>query len=260
MTDKRFLVFVSAQTTGFPDFQAPSDAEHQPHIVHLAAIKVDAETREVVEIINSITNADGWEIPQAASDVHGITTNHAREFGTSERDVVNKFALMIGDVGDSEVFAHSAPFIGKVIRTALKRYHSDEFADAMKDRITCTAKLTKDIVQIPAAKSGFKNPTLEQALFHFTGEVMGETHNAIVCANAVKRVYFAYVDLLKQILVERTETSWPDAKQMQVCQSIAMTVQEFRRERREDIGACTASSVEPSAGDKTAALIRQKAA
>ena len=34
-------LFYDTETTGLPDFKAPSEAQHQPHIVQLAALLVD---------------------------------------------------------------------------------------------------------------------------------------------------------------------------------------------------------------------------
>jgi DNA polymerase-3 subunit epsilon len=34
------------ETTGIPDWKMPSESEYQPHLVQLAAILVDADTRE----------------------------------------------------------------------------------------------------------------------------------------------------------------------------------------------------------------------
>jgi DNA polymerase-3 subunit epsilon len=193
---KKYLVFVKAETTGLPNFGAPSGDESQPHIVQFAAIKVDPETRLPIASINAIIKPDGWDIPPEASNIHGITVNHAMMHGVSESEVIAEFAVMIA-MGE-EIICHSSAFIGKILRTAAKRYLGDQIADEWKERgLTCTAKLTKEIVRIPAAKTGYKLPTLEQAYSHFTGKELIAKNNAMICADAIREVYFAYQDLLK---------------------------------------------------------------
>lgn len=47
------LVFFDVETTGIPDFKAPSDAPHQPHMVQLGALLVEPDTRIERAAVNS---------------------------------------------------------------------------------------------------------------------------------------------------------------------------------------------------------------
>ena len=51
------------ETTGLPDFKAPSESEHQPHIVQLACALVDLDSRQITESMDVIIRPDGWKIP-----------------------------------------------------------------------------------------------------------------------------------------------------------------------------------------------------
>ena len=77
-------LFYDTETTGLPDFKAPSESAHQPHIVQLAALLVDMDTRETIQSMDVICRPDGWTIPDEVAAVHGITTEHAAEVGIPE--------------------------------------------------------------------------------------------------------------------------------------------------------------------------------
>ncbi len=183
-----FMVFVKTETTGFPDFQAPSDAPHQPHIVSICAIKVDLKTRVGTFIMSAIIKPDGWEIPESATKVHGITTDEAMRIGRPESEVIAEFNALRGDL---PIVCHSAAFQNKVLRIAAKRFLDSETAEKWKtSEVICTAALTKPIVQVPAAKKGFKNPTLAQAYQHLFGRELVDQNSAVAAAHACKDVFF----------------------------------------------------------------------
>jgi len=182
------MVFVKTETTGFPDFQAPSDAAHQPHIVSICAIKVNLATREIVGSLESMIKPDGWEIPLSAASVHGITTDYATFSGRPEAEVMAEFNELRGDL---PVVCHSAAFQNKVLRIAAKRFLDSDTADKWKSsEVICTAALTKPIVQVPAAKKGFKNPTLAQSYQHLFGRELVDANSAVAAAHACKDVFF----------------------------------------------------------------------
>lgn len=188
-----FMVFVKTETTGFPDFQAPSDAPHQPHIVSLCAIKVNVATREIVGSVESMIKPDGWEIPEGAASVHGITTDLAAVVGRPEAEVMAEFNELRGDL---PLVCHSAAFQNKVLRIAAKRFLDAETAEKWKSaEVICTAAITKPIVQVPAAKKGFKNPTLPQAYQHLFGRELVDANSAVAAAHACKDVFFEAMKL-----------------------------------------------------------------
>nr|WP_299241463.1 hypothetical protein [uncultured Halomonas sp.] len=40
------ILFFDTETTGLPDWKVPSDSEHQPHLVQLAAVLADDDARQ----------------------------------------------------------------------------------------------------------------------------------------------------------------------------------------------------------------------
>jgi DNA polymerase-3 subunit epsilon len=196
--DKKYLVFFKVETTGLPDYSAPSESDNQPHIVSLAALKVDAETREVIQTIDSVVKPNGWDVPQESIDLHGITLICAEKIGLPEGLVLDDFVQL---QKGCEVISHSAAFAARILRIAHKRYHGDKIADEHKEKgYTCTAKMVKDVVKIPAAKAGtYKQPTLAEAYQYFKGAEFldAKPRTAIYGAHACMDIYFGYKDLLK---------------------------------------------------------------
>lgn len=187
------IVFYDTETTGLPDWKKPSGGESQPHIVQLAAICVDADTREIVGKLDCIIKPDGWEIPQETSKIHGITTERALDEGIPEREAVGRFLSLWR--GCHRV-AHNRTFDQRIIRIALKRYFDKEEQDlwAEKDNHDCTMLMAKPIMQMPPKtknRYGFKPPKLEEAFTFFTGDSMKNAHQAMADTEACMAVYWA---------------------------------------------------------------------
>ena len=84
------ILFYDTETTGLPDFKAPSEAPHQPHIVQLAALLVDPDSRQTIASMDVIVRPAGWTIPGEVAAVHGITTERAEAVGVQEKLAVDK--------------------------------------------------------------------------------------------------------------------------------------------------------------------------
>lgn len=202
------ILFYDAETTGVPDFKAPSDAEHQPHIVQLAALLVDPESRKTIASMNVIARPAGWIIPDEVVAVHGITTEHATAVGVSESIALVLFIDLWGGAGLR--VAHNESFDARIIRIALKRHMPDLFypsgkhiSDVWKEApAECTARLATPICNLPPseaqrAKTSFKrkSPTLAEAYRHLLGRDFENAHSALADAQACRDVYFAIKDL-----------------------------------------------------------------
>lgn len=185
------------ETTGFPKFKLPSDDPSQPHIVDICAL-LYTEAGELIDSFEAIIRPDGWTIPDEAAAVHGITTEMAMDLGIPEADALEGF-LAIHQRTELRV-AHNCSFDDRILRIALKRFRSEEAADAFKTGASyCTAMNAKPICQIPPTekmkasnfRNQFKTPNLAEAYKHFTGDELIEAHRAMVDAIACARIYFA---------------------------------------------------------------------
>lgn len=189
-------LFYDTETTGLPDFKAPSESAHQPHIVQLAALLIDLDSRETIQSMDVIIRPEGWEIPDEVSRVHGITTEHAAEVGIPESMAVSMFMELW--CGRNRV-GHNQQFDARILRIALMRHVSMATADIWKSgKAECTAVMSTPICQIPPTakmvKAGinrFKTPNLGEAYRHFTGEELENAHSAMADVLACRDVYFA---------------------------------------------------------------------
>lgn len=181
------ILFYDTETTGLPDWKSPSGAEHQPHIVELAALLVDTNTRAIQQELNVIVRPDGWTIPDEVSAIHGITTDQAIAEGISEQDAVQQL-LDLHAQADTRL-GHIQSFDARILRIALKRYFGDEFADAWKDAPSeCTAYLAKPLMALK------KLPKLGEAYEFFFAEPFADAHRAMPDTRACMQVYFAAQD------------------------------------------------------------------
>lgn len=188
-------LFYDTETTGLPDFKAPSESAHQPHIVQLAALLVDMDTRETIQSMDVIIRPDGWTIPDDVAAVHGITTEHAIDVGIPESIAVSMFRELWA--GRTRV-AHNQQFDARIVRIALMRYQSEESADIWKSGpAECTAILATPICALPptekmkaARRFHHKTPNLGEAYRHFTGKELVNAHSAMADVLACRDVYF----------------------------------------------------------------------
>ena len=190
-------VFFDTETTGLPDWKAPSGGEDQPHLVQIAAHLVDCDQRKLVQSMDVIIRPDGWEIPAEVTEIHGITTEYAMAVGVPE-DLALAMFLSFWQ-GRSRV-AHNTTFDNRIIRIATKRYCGEETQEAWKScEYECTGLLSKPIMQMPPkGRYGYKMPKLEEAYQYFCGKQLQNAHTAIADVNACMEVYFAIQDAMAE--------------------------------------------------------------
>lgn len=195
------ILAFDTETTGLPDFRAPSDAPHQPHLVQLAMILLDDDLVEQASV-NLIIRPEGWEIPKQASDIHGITTEKALALGVPEKMATDLYVSMalgsrpICD-GPRKVLAHNADFDLRLMRIAMLRNGYDkDWQAAREPQAFCTMKAATPIVNLPPTPkmlaAGFNKPksaSLTECVRHFFNEELDGAHDALVDVRACVRVY-----------------------------------------------------------------------
>lgn len=196
------LFFYDTETTGLPDFRAPSESPHQPHIVQLAACLVNPATRKTIASMDVIIRPDGWTIPDDIAKIHGITTEHAMDVGIPESLAVGMFMELWGH---RVRVAHNEQFDARILRIALMRFEDQATADDWKaGQSDCTAKLATPICKIPptakmvaAGFNKFKTANLSEAYRHFMGRDFENAHSALADVKACAAVYFSIMDMEK---------------------------------------------------------------
>lgn len=183
------------ETSGLPDWHNPSGAEHQPHIVQLAAMLVDDKTKVVVDQMDVIIRPDGWTISAETAAIHGIANERAMDEGIPEKDAFEQFMELwkqcLFRVGYNESFD------ARILRIATFRFGHAELIEAWKEApAKCAMKMAKPICKIPAPAKArrygpYKNPTLGEAYKHFTGMDLVDAHSALADTMACMDVYFA---------------------------------------------------------------------
>ena len=184
------ILFYDTETTGLPDFKAPSEAEHQPHIVQLAAALVDSDTRKTMSSINLLVIPEAWDIPDEISAIHGITTDIAKNCGVEEKNVLRIF-LKLWCACDFRV-GFNESFDARIIRIAQHRYNpTEEKLEVWKNgKSECAMHGSRPYTQLPKNKL----PKLIEAYQHFFGKSFDGAHNAMNDVNALISVYFAIQD------------------------------------------------------------------
>ncbi|MBI6912459.1 3'-5' exonuclease [Pseudomonas juntendi] len=185
------------ETTGFPNFKAPSDHPDQPHIVDICALLYTPEG-ELVDSFEAMVRPDGWSIPNEVSVIHGITNELALEHGIPEAVAIEGFLSIWNQAGLR--VAHNVSFDDRIMRIGLKRFQDAWVAESYREAPKfCTCQSTTSIVKCPptekmiAAGRGkqYKPPTVSEALKFFTGEDLVGGHRSRPDAEACARVYFA---------------------------------------------------------------------
>ena len=189
--------FYDFETTGMVDWGMPSESEHQPHAVQVAAKLIDTDTKKCAAALNVIVQQGDWPMDPKALETHGIDREYANSVGFEE-SVVSRWMLDLWRRSSIRI-AHDESFDARMMRIGLKRYadteeysYSDEWASGSA---FCTMRATTDICCIPSPRGkGFKWPKLEEAYQHFFGKKLEGAHDAMVDVDACIEIYFAIKD------------------------------------------------------------------
>lgn len=193
-------LFYDTETSGLPDFRAPSESPHQPHIVQVAASLVDCDTRAVLASIDLVVAPTDWDIPAEVSAVHGITVERARDIGVSEHLAVEAL-LALWQRADYRV-AHNEQFDARILRIGLMRFGTGALVDAWRDgRAECTANMATPLCKMPptqrmrsAGLNSFKTPKLTEAHAILLGLEFENAHSALADVDACRRIYWHMKD------------------------------------------------------------------
>lgn len=185
------------ETTGLPLFKEPSDDPRQPHLVDICILAYNPDG-SLADSFEAMIRPDGWVIPHEVSVIHRISNEMAMDMGIPEAEALDGF-MAIHDRAGLRI-AHNINFDDRIMRIALSRYRGKQAADDFKTTSTyCTCQNSTSLVKCPptekmiAAGRGkqYKQPTVAEALLHFTGEPLIGGHRARPDAEACARIYFA---------------------------------------------------------------------
>lgn len=179
-------LFFDTETTGLPrNWKAPvSDTDNWPRMVQLAWLVYDSQgQRQAAQ--NFIIRSEGYTIPKAASDLHGITTAVATETGTDLQDVLT---LFVDQVRAAEcLVAHNMSFDERIVGAELIRKEmSSELFE--RERI-CTMQAATDFCAL-SGPYGYKWPKLSELYVKLFGESFDDAHDAAADVDATARCFW----------------------------------------------------------------------
>ena len=180
-------LFFDTETTGIPqDYKAPcTDTDNWPRLVQLGWILTDSRGNELRRG-NRIVRPEGFEIPTAASDVHGITTERALAEGEPLRDVMLAFGADLNESG--WLVGHNIDYDLHVVGTEYYRLGYDHRIMFARPYV-CTMQATIDFCNIPG-KYGPKWHRLQELYVRLFGREFDGAHDAMADISATKECFF----------------------------------------------------------------------
>lgn len=199
------ILFYDTETSGFVDEKMPRDHECQPHLVQLACLLTDDFGREYSTFNVVVDVPPRFEIPAGASNVHGITTSVAHDFGMYPTPV-NYMWDRMAQMAD-KIVCHNTKFDRAVMDISFRRRppfaaKADNYdmtldgRHGMKEWV-CTMEMASPILKLPPTNRMLavgmnkpKAPKLEECIKFFFNEELSGAHDALVDVRACARIYF----------------------------------------------------------------------
>ncbi len=179
-------LFFDTETTGLPqNWKAPvTDLDNWPRLIQIGWTLCNTEGKRV-DSAEYIIKPNNFEIPIAASNVHGITTEKAFEEGVDLDFVLNKFNEFVNEA--DYIVAHNISFDEKIIGAEfLRRTINSDFEKKPK---LCTMKSSTDYCKIPGPY-GYKWPKLSELHIKLFGLDFVGAHDAFADIEATERCFW----------------------------------------------------------------------
>ena len=190
-TSQPKYLFFDTETAGLPhNYNAPiKDSDNWPRLVQLAWLLVDEDGIELKRK-SAIIYPEGFNIPDEASEVHGITTERAKREGWPLRLVLEEF---MKDLESAEkIVGHNVDFDLHIVCAELYRLGLD-YDSLFKKSSICTMKNSMNFCAIPNPNSyygGYKWPTLQELYLKLFNRNFDDAHDALSDILATKECYF----------------------------------------------------------------------
>ena len=188
MSDERpdLYLFFDTETTGLPrNWKAPiTDTANWPRMVQLAWMLCDEAGTELVKQCRIVV-PDGYEIPEKAASVHGISTARARAEGVPLKQAIDEFVAASGLA--AKFVAHNIAFDEKIVGAECVRLKLP--VPFVKKPMLCTMKESTQYCKIPGPY-GVKWPTLTELHTKLFGKAFDGAHDAMADVGACKSAYY----------------------------------------------------------------------
>ena len=167
-------IFFDTETTGVPrNYNAPvSDVDNYPRLVQLGYVLVN--NGKVLHQYEAIIKPDGFEIPQGASRVNGISTEKALNEGEDLVKVLDEFKFWAK--ASDKLIGHNVKFDCSIMGAEYWRKHGfDPLAEKKK---VCTMLSGAKFVGIPGNYGKYKYPKLQELYRALFLKDFPQTHTA----------------------------------------------------------------------------------
>jgi DNA polymerase III subunit alpha len=182
------FLFFDTETTGLPqNYNAPvTDTANWPRMIQLAWECHD-QTGGLLFSKCYIIKPEGYVIPQAAEQLHGISTEKALEEGNDLEQILKEFADDLKDV--SLIVGHNVSFDLNILGA---EYVRKGIASNLSEiRWLCTKEESTDFCALPGGKGGkYKWPTLSELYTILFSAGFDEAHHAAADVAATARCFF----------------------------------------------------------------------
>ena len=165
----------------------------KPHLVQLAFI-LSEDDGTLRGSANFIIKPEGYEIPNEAASIHGITTEIALRCGVPLSVAVSAFNNSALLCTGGKLVAHNLAFDVRIMRAAYERGGWPSRIDNLEP--FCTMEAVKNEVRMPptpkmikAGVPGFKSPKLSEAYQFIFNKPLENAHDALYDVNACKELY-----------------------------------------------------------------------
>ena len=187
------ILFFDTETTGLPlNWKRPvTDVQNWPRIVQIAWL-IYSDEGEKLSSKMAIIYPNGYDIPEEASAVHGISTQMAMEQGEYIEDILLEFESTLKSI--DQVVAHNLAFDEKVLLAEYCRL-GDPTIFLEKKRV-CTMLASTNFCALPAphGRGTYKWPKLSELHLKLFGENFDGAHDALVDIEACARCYWKLRD------------------------------------------------------------------
>lgn len=175
-----YIVF-DTETTGLFDFKLPADDPSQPRLASAAFIIADEEGNEI-EAVKRFVKPDGWEMPDAAFQVNGLSTEFLDTNGVPVCEVLDEYQGHIES--GLIVIAFNAQFDCKMMRSEFRRAGRDDLFE-----VTPNVCMMRNLA--PYGKEGLPIMRgfvkLKEACAYF-GFDLTDAHDAMADAQAARQI------------------------------------------------------------------------
>ncbi|MBO4874898.1 MAG: 3'-5' exonuclease [Bacteroidales bacterium] len=180
-------LFFDTETTGLPrDYEAPaSDTLNWPRMVQLSWILTDSQGN-VLSVHDCIVRPDGFEIPEQAASIHGISTERAMREGAPLDSVLTVFLQTLDSA--EYIVGHNISFDIHIVDSEFIRRGVDASLAPMK--AYCTMLAGTDYCKLPGNYGHYKWPKLQELHKKLFGTEFDDAHNSAADVEATCKCFW----------------------------------------------------------------------